>query len=171
MRLRPVLVSSRLEDPVQKMRWIGDHWSRVGGSQASVEVGRREHVHRGLAAQRGPGWRCCSAGVLIEGAYTDVPHADPGAVPDADRDLLASGDVGFWQAAIRDTAEPGYAGLSRAIPEMQPFTLELLYGDHEGGQRTITRFGLVAARIGDGDDLRWFPSTERHWPLDRPDPR
>ena len=38
--LRPVLVTSKLEDPVQKVTWIGDHWSHVGGSEASIELGR-----------------------------------------------------------------------------------------------------------------------------------
>ncbi|HEY6473085.1 MAG TPA: hypothetical protein VIY26_09345, partial [Acidimicrobiales bacterium] len=36
--LRPVLVTSRLNDPIQKMRWVDDHWATVEGSQASVEV-------------------------------------------------------------------------------------------------------------------------------------
>jgi hypothetical protein len=61
--------------------------------------------------------------------------------------------------------------LSKDIREIQPFTIELLYGDHEGGQRTITRFGLVPRRVGDSGEVRWFPATSRHWPLDRPDPR
>ena len=38
---------------------------------------------------------------------------------------------------------------------MQPFTIDLLYGDHEGGQRTITRFGMIPH--ADGDDTKWFP--------------
>src|SRR3984957_4987875 len=38
VNLRPVLVTSRLDDPVQKIRWVDDHWARVEGSQASVEL-------------------------------------------------------------------------------------------------------------------------------------
>src|ERR1700729_4454515 len=38
VNLRPVLVTSRLEDPVQKIRWVDDHWARLEGSQASVEL-------------------------------------------------------------------------------------------------------------------------------------
>jgi hypothetical protein len=59
--------------------------------------------------------------------------------------------------------------LSKDINDIQPFTIDVLYGDHEGGQRTITRFGMIPRR--DGDVTRWFPSVARHWSLDRPDPR
>jgi hypothetical protein len=45
----------------------------------------------------------------------------------------------------------------------------VLSGDHEGGQRTVTRFGMIPQRVD--DDTRWFPSVSRHWNLDRPDPR
>ena len=36
--LRPVLVMSRLEDQVQKIRWGDDHWAMLAGSQATVEL-------------------------------------------------------------------------------------------------------------------------------------
>lgn len=91
-----------------------------------------------------------------------VPDADPGP-------LHPSRDTGFWQGAIRDASDPDYAALSKDISEAQPFTIDVLYGDHEGGQRTITRFGIIPRR--DGDVARWFPSVARHWNLDRPDPR
>ena len=38
VNLRPVLVTSRLDDPVQKIRWVDDHWAHLEGSQASVEL-------------------------------------------------------------------------------------------------------------------------------------
>ena len=42
----------------------------------------------------------------------------------------------------------------------------MLYGDHEGGQRAITRFLLVPQ-----DDGQWIAASGRHWNIDRPDPR
>jgi hypothetical protein len=45
-------------------------------------------------------------------------------------------------------------------------TVDLLYGDHEGGQRMISRFALIPK--GDGG---WLASVSRHWNLDRADPR
>ena len=82
---------------------------------------------------------------------------------------IAAGDVGFWQAAIRESGDPDYAALSRDIPDVKAFTIDVLYGDHEGGQRTITRFGMIPKRAD--DVTRWIPSVARHWNLDRPDLR
>jgi hypothetical protein len=42
----------------------------------------------------------------------------------------------------------------------------VLYGDHEGGQRTITRFAMLPRQDGS-----WLATTARHWNVDRPDPR
>jgi hypothetical protein len=48
----------------------------------------------------------------------------------------------------------------------------ILYGDHEGGQRTITRF-FITPRTRSDDEEPWLRSctTVRHWNLDRADPR
>ena len=49
-------------------------------------------------------------------------------------------------------------------------SIELLYSDHEGGQRTISLFSVTPREAGD-DPSRWLCSVARHWNLDRPDPR
>ena len=49
------------------------------------------------------------------------------------------------------------------IANRQPFTIDLLYGDQRGGQRTISRFTMLPA----GDD-GWFCRRARHWHIDRP---
>jgi hypothetical protein len=169
--LRPVLVTSRLEDSPQKIRWIDDHWARLEGNQATIEfidgsiylaISVR-NVGSGLAVTFG--WN-----VMTELAYGDTPHAEPEQFRMQTRDLYTpAGDIGFWQGAIRDAGDPDYAALSKDINEARPFTIDVLYGDHEGGQRTITRFGMFPRQ--DGDVTRWFPSVARHWNLDRPDPR
>ena len=46
------------------------------------------------------------------------------------------------------------------------FTVEVLYGDYEGGQRVISRYGI--RREPDG---AWHTSTGLHHQLDRVDPR
>jgi len=173
VNLRPVLVTSRLDDTPQKIRWVDDHWARLDGSQAIIEfvdgsiylaISVR-NVGSGLAVTFG--WS-----VMTELEYGDTPHADPEQFRMQTRDLyIPAGDVGFWQGAIRDREDPAYAALSKDINDIQPFTIDVLYGDHEGGQRTITRFGMIPRRDGDGDVTRWFPSVARHWNLDRPDPR
>src|SRR6185436_8417482 len=37
-RLRPVLVQSRTDDPVEKVLWGDRHWSRIPGGRAWVEA-------------------------------------------------------------------------------------------------------------------------------------
>jgi hypothetical protein len=54
----------------------------------------------------------------------------------------------------------------KAMTERQPFTIDLLYGDQQGGQRTISRYTVLPA-----NDDGWYGQVGRHWNLDRPDPR
>jgi len=44
--LRPLLMPSRLENPMQKIRWVDEHWAHVDGGRASVEVAE---LPRGLS--------------------------------------------------------------------------------------------------------------------------
>jgi hypothetical protein len=171
VNLRPVLVTSRLDDPIQKIRWIDNHWAGLDGNRASVELVDGSiylaisvrNVGSGLGVIFG--WS-----LFTEPAGTDVPHAPPEDFRMQTRDLyIAPADIGFWQAAIREVGDPVYAALSQDIRDARPFTIDVLYGDHEGGQRTITRFGIIPLQTG--DDIRWFPNVARHWNLDRPDPR
>jgi hypothetical protein len=172
VNLRAVLVTSRLEDPIQKIRWVDEHWARLEGSQAIVEMVDGSiylaisvrNVGSGLAVIFG--WS-----VLTELVRTnEVPHAAPEDFRMQTRDLyIAPGDIGFWQAAIREAGDSDYAALSRDVRDVQPFTIDVLYGDHEGGQRTITRFGMIPVHTN--DEVKWFPNVARHWNLDRPDPR
>ncbi len=172
VNLRPVLVTSRLDDPVQKIRWVDDHWARLEGSRASVELVDGS-IYLGISVRNvGPGLGVIFGwSVLTELVRTnEVPHAAPEDFRMQVRDLyIAPGDIGFWQAAIREAEDPAYAALSQDIRDVQPFTIDVLYGDHEGGQRTITRFGMIPMQTG--DDTKWFPNVARHWNLDRPDPR
>ena len=50
-------------------------------------------------------------------------------------------------------------------------TVELLYSDQIGAQRTITRFTLVPFDRDDADEASRFISTGRNWYLDRAGPR
>ena len=85
---------------------------------------------------------------------------------------MPAGDNSFWQAAVRDPDDPLYAPLREAIDARNPISIDVLYGDHEGGQRTITRFFLTPARSPDDEEpWLWLCSTSRHWNLDRADPR
>ena len=41
---------------------------------------------------------------------------------------------------FRDPRDAQYEAARKVIESGEPWTVELLYGDHEGGQRAITRF-------------------------------
>jgi len=169
--LRPVLVSSRLDDLVQKIRWMDNHWAVLKGAQGIVELDDGNiylsisvrNAGSGLAVAQG--WA-----IMPHVADADAPHLEPDQFRRQTRDLyVAPNDIGFWQAALRDPMDPDYAALRKDIEEVEPFTVELLYGDHEGGQRTITRFGMIPYQTD--ETVVWFPSVALHWNLDRPDPR
>ena len=83
------------------------------------------------------------------------------------RDLyVPSGDIGFWQAAIRDPNDAQYEEVRDAIAGRRIFTVAVLYSDHEGAQRAIGGFVLAPA-----EDTHWICSVSRHWNVDRPNPR
>jgi len=172
--MRPVLFNARPQDPPQKVGWIDDHWVILRDGLAAVqEVSGNLYLALPL--------RNVAAGLaVLHGWYlwTQRVVGDTPAPPSEDfrrlqRDLyVPAGDVSFWQAAIRDPADPLYGSLREAIASRNVMTIDLLYGDHDGGQRTITRFS-VSPRTHAGDDEAglWICSTARHWNLDRPDPR
>ena len=170
VNLRPVLVQSRPDDPPQKMRWFDDHWATVGGSRASVEL-LDGNIYLAMSLRNaGPGMGVIHGWWPYPGLIAEPDHAEPDRFRMQTRDLyVPSGDTGFWQAAIRDRDDPDYAGLAKVVEARQPFSIELLYGDHEGGQRTISRFGVFP--FDRGDEVAWLASVSRHWNLDRPNPR
>jgi len=169
--LRPVLVTSRLDDPVQKIRWMDNHWAVLQGAQGIVQV-VDGNIYLSISLRNAGSGLAIAQGWAIVPDVADavVPHLAPDQFRRQTRDLyIAPNDVGFWQAALRDPADPDYAALRKDIEEVQPFTVELLYGDHEGGQRTITRFGMIPYQTD--ETVLWYPSVALHWNLDRPDPR
>ena len=178
--LRPVLFSSHPDDPYQKIRWGDDHWARLGGGRALLEevdgviymAMALRNVGSGIAVLHG--WRVDAFPVLNSRATLEEMQA---AVvrPDADgfrpqtRDLYSPpGYTSFWQAAIRSPDDPDRPAVESAVAGRCPLFVDLLYGDQEGGQRTISRFSVTRYPGRDGD---WFCSVVRHWYLDRQDPR
>jgi hypothetical protein len=166
--IRPVLVPSRTEDPVEKVGFVDDYWVQVGGGRAIAEV-TDGAVYLAMAL------RNVGSGIAVLDRWDfyadrllgDSPHREPEAFHRLTRDLyVPAGDFGFWQGALRDPAEPAFAAARDAINGRKDMTIDLLYGDHEGGQRTISRFALMPT-----EDGGWLASVSRHWNLDRADPR
>jgi hypothetical protein len=164
-------MSSRYQDAAEKVEWADDHRAKVPGGAAHVaEVDGNIYLAASL--------RNVGAGIaVLQGWYphderltSREPHPDPDAFRPQTRDLyIPPGDVGFWQGAIRDTSDAAYFPVLTAIKNRQPVTVDLLYTDHEGGQRAISRIGLLPRE--EGDDSVWRSIVVRLWNLDRQDPR
>jgi hypothetical protein len=167
--LRPLLLPTRPTDPEEKVSWVDDHWTKVSGGLASVELGDEviylsmsvRNVGSGIAVLQS--WQVRTD--LFGGAALE--HDDPESFRRLSRDLyIPAGDSGFWQGAIRDRNDPLFDALAADIKDRTTFAVDVLYGDHEGGQRAISRFRLSSVR----DEL-WVVGIVRHWNLDRSDPR
>jgi hypothetical protein len=95
-------------------------------------------------------------------------HPAPEEFTRLTRDLYVPvGDVGFWQGSFRDPNREDFIAARRAIEARERLTVDVLYGDFEGGQRMISRFTMVPRDDGDG----WLAGVGRHWNIDRADPR
>jgi hypothetical protein len=119
----------------------------------------------------------CVAPVRESPCWTGGTREVTGRAPDPHADLLdfrrqnmdlyiAPSDAGYWEGAIRADDDPLRPGLLSALAESRPFTIELLYGDQDGGQRTISRFHVLPT-----DDKGWYCQATLHRNIDRPDPR
>ncbi|MGA2520301.1 MAG: hypothetical protein ABSG81_05715 [Acidimicrobiales bacterium] len=170
VNLRPVLFPSRPQDPPLKVHWVDRRWSMIPGGRASVEF-LDDVVYLALSLRNVGSGIAVILGWLPTGEWRPATsHADPEVFHPQTRDLyIPPGDTSFWQGAIRDLDDPRRAEMVAAVTRREPFTIDLLYGDHDGGQRTISRFGIIP--IEDGDDVAWMSTVVLHWNLDRPDPR
>jgi hypothetical protein len=166
--LRPVLLASRMQDPPEKVGFLDSHWTRVPGGHATVEA-TDDAVYLAIALRNvGNGLAVLHGWAFMPGRHvSDAPMEDPSGFRRLNRDLyVPAGDLGFWQGAFRDPAEPGFADAARAVAERTMITIDLLYGDHEGGQRVVSRFTLTPT-----DEGPWLATVARHWNLDRAEPR
>lgn len=171
---RPLLFTAHADDPPQKVGFADGHWLTLRDGLAAVDVGA-EAIYLAFPL-RNP-----AAGIAVLHGWQLAPRrltsADgASALEDfrlLSRDLyVPAGEIGFWQGALRDPAEPLFAETRSAIERRSILTVDVLYGDHEGGQRTISRFSLAPRINHDTDQLvGWACAVVRHSNLDRPDPR
>jgi hypothetical protein len=168
--LRPVLMPSRAEDRAEDVLFGDDHSLSVRGGLAVVEeVGGRyylaislRNVGAGLAVLRG--WHVSDGRARLK-----HDHPDVAAARRQQRDLyVGAGDIGYWQGAVRDEDDPFLRTVRQSVAEGTPLTVDLLYGDHEGGQRTVSRFVLYHREKGGSE---WRSEVTRHWHLEGPSPR
>ena len=165
---RPLLAPSRLEDPKQKIMFLEGNWVNASGGHGVVEhvdgivylaISLR-NVGSGIAVCQG--WTVRSG----SGSSLSYPTHAPEEFRLQSRDLYVPvGDIGMWQGALRNPDDSVRAAVVDAIETDQQITVELLYSDQVGLQRTISRFGLMPA------NGTWLASLSRHWYLDWDGPR
>jgi hypothetical protein len=173
---RPVLIPSREDDPRELVRFGDGVLLELEGHGGRVEL-REDRLYMVLSLRNG------GAGLAVIHGW----HVQPGASsatmqpPPLDsfrrqlRDLyVPPQSTGFWQAAIRDRDDPAYAGLRAAAEDGGRSMIDLLYGDYEGGQRVIVRFGVWAGRPAEDAEPRAGEGRAdvlRYWNVDGEDPR
>jgi hypothetical protein len=171
--LRPVLTPSRAEEPAEHVQFADGRVFDVGAGHAMLRHEQAaiylaialRNVGAGMALLRGYHLEAESAELAAEDPLGVARHRRGDRPPDLagfaeqQRDLyIPPGDVGAWQAALRDPGDERYERVMAAIETDGRVTVDLLYTDHEGGQPTITRFVLLPAPEG-----RWRCDVAHHW--------
>jgi hypothetical protein len=170
MNLQPVLVTSRPEDPSERVTFREGMVIEAPAGGAFVDdlegnffvVLPLRNVGNGLAVLRAG--HVALAEVVEERLQV---HGEERASPwpesreayrDLQRDLyVPPGERGYWQIGVRGSDDPFHSALEKAIADRQRLIVTLLYTDHLGGHRSKTQFVLTPV-----DDDAWFASVIRH---------
>ena len=181
---RPVLIPSREEDPTERLRFGDETFLTIPGHGAAVEQ-HDGRIHLGIGLRNGGaglavilGWRArTQAG---EEARTGRPalgrEADvqPPSLDDFRHQQLdiyiPDGETGYWLGGLYDPDEPGYGDVMDALRSGGVIWIDLLYGNYEGGQLTLARFG-ISEWPSDGDQeigqrsfvMRYWNVEDRDW--------
>ncbi len=172
---RPVLACARPQDPVEQVQFADGRVLEVGAGRAlACSEGEAiylaiplRNVGAGIAQLRAYHLDAASAVRAAEDARGVALHRRGDPAPEESsftrqqRDLhVPAGDVGFWQAALRDPSSELFAATDEAIRTGGRLTVDILYGDHEGGQLAIARFVLLPSSDG-----RWRCDATHYWNL------
>jgi hypothetical protein len=176
---RPVLVDSRGDDPGQTIGFVDGRSLDIAGGTATIEASAEaaylalslRNMGAGLAVLQG--WQVQSTqrgDPPSQEAWRELAQRDDAPNVDEFRSLtrdqyVPAGDLGVWQGAVRDPADPILEALKATGAARPLLVLDLFYTDQVGGQRTISRFGLTPG------DQGWVAAAARHWYLDADAPR
>ncbi len=168
---RPVLIPSRDDDPHELIRFGDGVILRVQGHGGMLEV-HDERIYMAIGLRNGGsglavihGWHVQRLSLTLGAAAPDVS-----GFRRQQRDLyIPAGYSGFWQGAIRDPEDPAHAEILAAagLESDEGVMVDLLYGDHEGGQRAVARFRISAGE----DETAGRAEVLRYWNIDGDDPR
>ena len=167
---RPILIPSRDDDPTEQIRF-GDGVILAVSGHGSTLAAENGNLYLAIALRNG------GAGLaVLHGWRTQLAQPGHETRPDLDafrrqsRDLyIPAAGTGFWQGAIRDASDPDYAMIRAAVERGDRVAIDLLYGDHEGGQRAIARFTAASNNAEPGEAGR--AEVIRYWNVDASDPR
>jgi hypothetical protein len=166
--IRPMLMPSHLEDAPVKVGFADDHWMMVPGGGGAAEV-TADAVYLAMSLRNaGTGIAVLHGWYLWSERQLGGDQRPAEDVNRLTRDIyIPAGDVGFWQGVFRDPQSEAFRAAADAISEPRAMSVDVLYSDHEGGQRVVSRFGFSPRSDGKG----WVVAAARHWNLDREDPR
>jgi hypothetical protein len=165
---RPILIPSREDDLPEQVRFVDGVILRLPGHSGIAKLKER-NLYLAMALRNG------GAGLAVIHSWRIETDPDRGGVaPTQDmfrrqtRDLfIPANGTGFWQGAIRDADDPDYAAARAQVESGERMFVDLIYGDHEGGQRTIARFTVPSVKDENGARL----DVIRYWTIDGADPR
>jgi hypothetical protein len=161
--IRPLLVVSGLQDPEQKISFMDDHFVRVGGGRAVIEI-TQDVIYLAVSVRNvGNGLAVLDRWHLMPGRVRDeFSQEDIESYRRLTRDIyVPSGEIGFWQGALRDAEDSLFEAVRDSASQRQRITLDVLYADHTGGQRAVSRFTLLPVH-----DDQWMAVAGRHWNID-----
>jgi hypothetical protein len=180
--MRPVLVPSREDDPLERIRFGDGQIVQVPAHGGAAEV-HDGNIFMALGLRNGGngvavihGWRArVRDEIATPGGGRPNEAPDLGQFRSQQLDLyIPAGDSGYWQGALRDPALPGYDEVRESLRDGGAIQVDLLYGDHEGGQRAIARFVIAPWPTDDDRPPINNPMRAivvRYWTVDGHDPR
>jgi hypothetical protein len=173
LQTRAVLLPAHMDDPPQRIVFQDSWWLKPGvaGGRAVLEVedspGR---IYMGIALRNvGLGLALLYGWHLYLGLRDgEDPPEDSGAFIGQSRSLhVPPGGVGFWQALPTEKKYPETVTMVRDAVEVgKPLTVDLLYGNEEGGQGRITRFHLRPLAEASAAKSERSCEVARHWNID-----
>ncbi len=168
IRQAPFLVPSREGDPVERVRFVDEVVLDVPGHGGAVKP-KGENIYMAIALRNAGEGLAVIHGWLAEVREpSDREMPDPSAFRLQSRDLyIAPGETGFWQGAVRDGDHRSYEPLRAAAERHDRVTIDILYGDQDGSQRTIARFTVADWPRVEGERA----DVVRYWNLERDDSR
>ena len=177
VNMRPLLIPSRLNDPPQKVFFQEGTAFLLEGGRGFVQYDDGTGaVYIAMSLRNsGQGIGVIHGWWFREGRELDPQRPDPDTFRRQQIDLaIAPNDIGYWEGALRDSGDPCHVAAVQATKDEGGLaTIDLLYGDYDGGQRVISRMMLRRVYHPEDSDRppSWLVTVVRHWNLDRPDPR